>query len=83
MEGWLALTIAILCKVPTETAFSMLDKGKPKEKRKWTEEDIQYIKDLKQQGMCWSDIAIKLNSTKAGVQRIYQYYNGKEKRGAK
>lgn len=78
MEGWCALAIAILCNVPTETAFSMLDKGTHTEKRKWTEEDIQYMNELKKQGMCWRDIAIKLNTTKAGAQRAYQYYKSKE-----
>ena len=83
-DGWIALMIAIFRNVDTETAFSILrrserleDSGKAR--RVWSEEEIAEIMRLKEQGACWKDIGLMLNTSKANAQRIYQYHKKKRR----
>lgn len=70
------MCIAILCYLSPEEAFDRLETGGRKN-RKWTREDMQRIKALRQNGTKWQDIADQFCVDKAKLIKIYSYYKKK------
>ena len=74
-DGWSAFCIAILCYLSPDEAFERLAGGR--KNRKWTREDMQKIKALRQDGTKWKDIADQFCVDKGKLMKIYSYYKKK------
>ena len=76
-DGWLALCISILKGVSPEVAFKMLD-GNKVANRKWTDDDIRDIEELRNKGLSWQKVSEYYGCTTEQIKRIYSYRKGKK-----
>ncbi|MGN0695051.1 MAG: hypothetical protein ACI4LK_09125 [Lentihominibacter sp.] len=73
-EGWIALCISILRCAPQEVAFEMIDN--PKTQRRWTQEDVLEIRELRALGYTWEKIGNMFGLSTSGVRTRYNALSG-------
>lgn len=86
-EGYLALCVSILRKVPPEKAFRLLGNGKPyeepkKESRRWGETEIKLMQLMRDRGLEWSEIGKKFGISGVHANSLVTYRTRRKQYGA-
>lgn len=71
-EGWIALALCILKRVPHDEAYELLDN--PKKNRTWTDDMIEDLGALRAEGYDWKAIGEMYNVDKSTVCKAYNNY---------
>lgn len=73
-EGYEALLIAIICEVTTEDAFLMLRGKRSRRNHKWTPEEMEDIKALRERGVQWAEIGSMYGVRWQTVAKRFSHY---------
>ena len=72
-EGWLALYICIVDRVPPYKAYAKIEFIRRNGKRiRWTDADIRMIERCRDQGYCWESVAEMFRFDKESLRRMYR-----------
>lgn len=80
-EGWIALALCILKRVPHDEAYELLDN--PKKSRTWTDDMIEDLGALRAEGYDWKAIGEMYNVDKSTVCKVYNSWRRKITNGRK
>lgn len=80
-EGWIALALCILKRVPHDEAYELLDN--PKKNRTWTDEMLEDLGALRAEGYDWKAIGEMYNVDKSTVCKAYNRWRRKTTNGRK
>lgn len=79
LEGWYALTVAILRDVPCDDAFRMLEGNQPRKNKAWTEEEYLEIGRLRAEGWKWEELGNMYGKNPSTVHHAFTRWKEKNK----